>query len=139
MKKFNIVIEETLERVVKEEAKTLQDAIDNVEDKYNKNDIVLGYDDFVDKKIRKKGEFSKKNIFYTNYGKSVLIEGNKALALIKIMDMYMEDYEYVVAKNLTYNSRNNIFEWKEEENFKDIFDAIKYFEKQPKNKSKRKY
>ena len=135
MKKFNIVIEETLERVVKEEAKTLQDAIDNVEDKYNKNEIVLSYEDFVEKTIRKKGEFSRKNIFYTNYGKSILIEGTKAWALIKIMDID----EYVVTKNITYNSQNNIFEWEKEEKFKDIFDAIKYFKRHQTNKIKNMY
>lgn len=46
MKKYNIVITETLRKVVRVEAETEDDAIDKVYDLYSNYDIILGGDDF---------------------------------------------------------------------------------------------
>ncbi len=139
MKQFNIVVEEISRRVVKEKAENLLDAIDAVETKYDEQDIVLDYEDLVNTDIRENGEFSTENTFYTYYGKSVLIEGDKELALIKTMNKYMKDYDYVVAKGLTYNQESDMFNWKEEKHFTNIINALEYFNEQQENKIEKDY
>ncbi len=139
MKKFEVVVEEMLRRVVTEEADTLEDAIENVENKYDESEIVLDYEDLTYQEIRKNGELTKEHTFYTYYGKSALIEGDKNLALIKTMNKYMQDYDYVVAKNLTYNSESDMFNWEEEKHFTNIINAIEYFDAQQKNKIEEDY
>lgn len=139
MKKFNIVVEEILRRVVTEETESLLDAIDIVESKYDNQDIVLDYEDLVNTEIRESGEFSKEETFYTCYGKSVLLEGDEKLALIRTMNRYEEDYNYVVAKNMTYDSKVDMFNWKAEKHFKNILNAIEYFDEQQENKIEKDY
>lgn len=46
MKKYNIIIEETLSKVVRVEAETEDDAIDKIESMYGNQEIVLSADDF---------------------------------------------------------------------------------------------
>lgn len=46
MKKYNIVITETLRKVVRVEAESKDNAIDKVYDLYSDCDIILGGDDF---------------------------------------------------------------------------------------------
>lgn len=139
MKKFGVVVEEKLRRVVTEEAETIEEAIENVENKYEESEIVLDYEDLAYQEIRPNGELTKEHTFYTYYGKSSLIEGNNELALIKTMDRYMKDYEYVVAKNIKYNSESDMFNWEEEKHFKNIINAIEYFNTQQENKIEKDY
>lgn len=139
MKKFEIVVEEMLRRVVSEEAESLEDAIESIENKYDESEIVLDYEDLAYQEIRENGELTKEHTFYTYYGKSSLIEGNENLALIKTMNKYMKDYDYVVAKNLTYNSESDMFNWKEEKHFTNIISAIQYFDEQQENKFEKEY
>lgn len=56
MKKYNIVIEETLFKVVRVAAKSYDDAIDKVESLYRNEEIVLSADDFADYEIMGYGE-----------------------------------------------------------------------------------
>lgn len=51
MKEFDIVIKEELARVVKVKAENLEDAIDNVEEKYYRGEIILDAEDLVGKEI----------------------------------------------------------------------------------------
>ena len=139
MKQFNIVVEEILRRVVTEEAENLLDAIDAVETKYDEQEIVLDYEDLISTDFKENGEFSTENTFYTYYGKSVLLEGNKELALIKTMNKYAKDYNYIVAKGLTYNAESDLFNWKEETHFTNILEAIEYFDEQQENKIEKDY
>lgn len=139
MKKFDIVVEEKLRRVVTEEAETIEDALENVENKYGEAEIVLDYEDLAYQEIRPNGELTKEHTFYTYYGKSNLIEGNNELALIKTMNRYMKDYEYVVAKNITYNSESDMFNWEEEKHFTNIIDAIEFYDLQQENKIEKDY
>lgn len=46
MKKYNVIIEETLSKVVRVEAETEDDAIDKIESMYSNQEIVLSADDF---------------------------------------------------------------------------------------------
>lgn len=52
MKKYNIIIEETLSKVVRVEAETEDDAIDKIESMYGNQEIVLSADDFTGYQIR---------------------------------------------------------------------------------------
>lgn len=56
MKKYNIVIEETLFKIVRVAAKSYDDAIDKVESLYSNQEIVLSADDFVGYEIMGYGE-----------------------------------------------------------------------------------
>ena len=51
MKKYNIIIEETLSKVVRVEAETEDDAIDKIESMYGNQEIVLSADDFASYQI----------------------------------------------------------------------------------------
>lgn len=46
MKTFNIAIAEVLKTTVKTQAETLEEAIQNVEDRYRNQEIILTADDF---------------------------------------------------------------------------------------------
>lgn len=56
MKKYNIVIEETLFKVVRVSAESYDDAIDKVESLYGNQEIVLDADDFIGYELRGYGE-----------------------------------------------------------------------------------
>lgn len=56
MKKYNIVIEETLFKIVRVEAESYDDAIDKVESLYGNQEIILGADDFAGYEITGYGE-----------------------------------------------------------------------------------
>ena len=56
MKKYNIVITETLRKIVRVEAETYDDAIDKVESLYGNQEIVLNADDFIGYELRGYGE-----------------------------------------------------------------------------------
>lgn len=53
MPKFKIEIEEILQRVEEIEAKNLKEALEKIEEKYNKEEIVLDSNDFKYSEIRK--------------------------------------------------------------------------------------
>lgn len=46
MKTYNILVKETLERIIEIKASNIQDAIEEVETMYNNEDIVLDASDF---------------------------------------------------------------------------------------------
>lgn len=52
MRKYNIIIEETLSKIVRVEAETEDDAIDKIESMYGNQEIVLSADDFTGYQIR---------------------------------------------------------------------------------------
>lgn len=56
MKKYNIVIEETLFKIVRVAAESYDDAIDKVESLYGNQEIVLSADDFAGYEIMGYGE-----------------------------------------------------------------------------------
>lgn len=56
MKKYNIIIEETLFKIVRVSAESYDDAIDKVESLYGNQEIVLGADDFAGYEIMGYGE-----------------------------------------------------------------------------------
>lgn len=57
MKKYNVVIEETLSKVVRVAAKSYDDAIDKVESLYGNQEIVLSADDLLGYELRGYGEY----------------------------------------------------------------------------------
>ena len=57
MRKYNIVIEETLFKVVRVSAETYNDAIGKVESLYSNQEIVLGADDFIRYEFKGYGEY----------------------------------------------------------------------------------
>lgn len=59
-KDYKILIEETLQRVVNVKANSLDEAIRIVEAKYQEEEIVLDYTDYVDVKINEYNQFKLK-------------------------------------------------------------------------------
>ena len=51
LKEFDIVIKEELARIIKVKAENFEAAIDNIEEKYYRGEIVLDAEDLVDKEI----------------------------------------------------------------------------------------
>jgi hypothetical protein len=65
MKIFNLVITETLQRDVEIEAEDDVEALQLLEDKYNKNEIILDYQDLVDTEFSN-CKYTKKEIQILN-------------------------------------------------------------------------
>ena len=51
MKKYKIEIKETLSRVIEVESDSLEDALIKTKEKYNNEEIILSYADFIDAEI----------------------------------------------------------------------------------------
>jgi len=51
MKKFKIEIKETLSRVIEVESDSLEDAIIKAKEKYNNEEVILSFEDFIDTEI----------------------------------------------------------------------------------------
>lgn len=131
MQKFQIEIEEILQRVEEVEANDLEEALEKTEEKYDQEKIVLDYNDFKGYEIReyvdgvKDHKLEKDEIFDINYGKAILLEGNNKLALIKKIGV--EDYPYVVVSGLTVNKNNTYFEWNQGSYFQTLIEATEKF------------
>lgn len=144
MKKFEIEIEEILQRVVTEEAETLEEALDKVYDKYHAQEIVLGGEDFKGEEIRafgesKEVELRKDCTFNINIGQAILLEGNEQLGIIKKLSNNEEMENYIVVSGLKYNSQKDYFEWNQGKYFKNILAAVEYYDQYQENKIEKDY
>lgn len=134
MPKFQIEIEEILQRVEDVEAQTLEEAIDIVDGKYDNQEIVLDSEDFKGHEIReysstvKIEQIKKDAIININYGQAILLEGNKDLALIKHIGKEFEPY--VIVTNIKPHQKyGTYFEWDNGSYFNSIAEASKEYEK----------
>lgn len=133
MPKYKIEIEETLQRVEEIDANNLEEALEIAEEKYRNNEIELDYNDFKGHEIKeyretvKEEDLFKNSIFNINYGKAILLEGNKNLALIKRLDV--ESCSYVVVSGLTLNDNKTQFEWLHGSYFDSLSEASNTYEK----------
>lgn len=134
MKKFQIEIEEILQRVEEIESESLEEALDIAEDRYSEQEIVLDYEDFKGHEIReyrnqvRVEDLVRDAIFNINYGQAILLEGDKNLALIKQIG---KDFEaYIIVTNLqTHKKYGTYFEWDSGSRFNSISEASKEYEK----------
>jgi len=132
MQKFKIEIEEISQRVEEVEAKDLEEALEIVQEKYNKSEIVLEYEDFKGYEVREyrshliEDDLMQNAIFDIDYGKAILLEGNKKLALIK--QLGTNDNPYIVATGMKINKYKTYFEWEKEEKFSTLSEANERFE-----------
>lgn len=132
MPKFQIEIEEILQRVEEVEAENLEDALETVEEKYDNQDIVLDSEDFKCHEIReyvdgvRLQDLKKDTIFNLKYGKAILLEGNKKLALIK--QLSVKDYPYTVVSGLTVSKYKTYFEWNQGSHYQTLSEANEKFE-----------
>ena len=80
MPKFQVEIEEILQRVEEIEAESLETAIEIVEDKYDKGEIELDYEDFKGHVVKefspevKEEDLVQNTIFNINSGRAILLE-----------------------------------------------------------------
>lgn len=133
MKKFEIEIEEILQRVVTEEAETLEDALDNVYDKYKSQEIVLDDSDFKGEEIRafgssKEVELRKDCPFDINIGQAILLEGNQDWGIIKILRNNDKSDNYIVVEGLSYIPEKDYFNWNQGKHCNNILEAILYYD-----------
>ena len=131
MPKFKVEIEEILQRVEEVEAKNLEEAIDIIDEKYDNQEIILDSEDFKGHEIREFKEevriedLEKDLIFDLKYGKAILLEGNKNVALLKKLGV--EDYPYVVATGLAVSKYKTYFEWNQGSYYGEITSAIEKY------------
>lgn len=131
MQKFQIEIEEISQRVEEVEANDIEEALEKVEEKYSKDEIVLDYNDFKEYEIReyvdgvKEQKLEKDTIFDIKYGKAILLEGNNELAFIKKLGV---DYRpYVVVSGLAVNKNNTHYEWNQGSYYETLIEATEKF------------
>lgn len=135
MPKFQVEIEEILQRVEEIEAESLETAIEIVEDKYEKGEIELDYEDFkghVVKEYRsevKEEDLVQNTIFNINSGRAILLEGNKNIALIKRIDVKDDITPYIIVNDLKVNKYQTGFEWAQGKYFNSLVVAIEEYEK----------
>lgn len=131
MPKFQVEIEEILQRVEEVEAKSLEEALDIIDEKYDNQEIILDSEDFKGHEIKefvdgvRLQDLEKDVILDIKYGKALLLEGNKNLALIKKLGE--KENPYVVATGLTVSKYKTYFEWKKEENYQTLTEANERF------------
>ncbi len=134
MKKFEIEIEEILQRVEEVEAETLEEALNIVDEKYDNQDIVLDYEDFKAHEIReysstvKIEQIKKDAIIDINYGQAIILEGNKDLALIKHIGKEFEPY-IIVTNIKPHQKYGTYFQWDNGSYFNSITEASEEYEK----------
>lgn len=134
MPKFQIEIEEILQRVEEVEAKDLEEALDIIEEKYDSQEIILDSEDFKGHEIReyrnkvKEEDLMKDTIIEINFGEGMILEGDKKLALIKRLGD--EIAPYVVVSNIRPNKEyGTYFEWdKNPLYFSDLIAAVQEYE-----------
>jgi len=134
MPKFQIEIEEILQRVEEVKAETLEEALDIVDEKYDNQEIILDSEDFKGHEIReysstvKIEQIKKDAIIDINYGQAIILEGNKDLALIKQIGKEVEPY--IIVTNLQPHKKyGTYFEWDSGSRFNSIAEASKEYEK----------
>ncbi len=134
MSKFQIEIEEILQRVEEVEAESLEEALDIVDEKYDNQDIVLDYEDFKSHEIReyssmvKPEQIKKDAIIDINYGQAIILEGDKNLALLKQIGKEAEPY--IIVRNLRPHFKyGTYFEWDSGSYYDSIVEASKEYEK----------
>lgn len=132
-KKYQVEIEEKLQKVVEEEANSIEEALEIVQQKYDEGEYELNYENFMGEEIRAFGEskelnISKDFVFDINSGKAILLEGNEKIAIIKRLDDNEEHNNYIVATNLTYNNKIDRFEWNQVKHCNNLLEAIEYYE-----------
>lgn len=134
MPKFQIEIEEILQRVEEVKAETLEEALDIVDEKYDNQEIILDSEDFKGHEIReyssvvKIEQIKKDAIIDINYGQAIILEGNKDLALIKQIGKEIEPY--IIVTNLQpHRKYGTYFEWNNGSYFNSIAEASKEYEK----------
>lgn len=115
MSKFKVEIEEILQRVEEVEADSLEEALEIIDEKYTNQEIVLDSEDFQGHEIReyvdgvREKDLEQDSILELKYGKAIMIEGDKNLALIKKIGV--KDYPYVIVSGLTPCKYKTYFEW----------------------------
>ena len=135
MPKFQVEIEEISQRVEEIEAKDLEEALEIAEEKYDKNEIELDYEDFKGHEVREyrpnvmEEDLVQNAIFNINCGKSILLEGNKNSALIKRLDVRDDITPYIIVNNLKVNKYQTGFEWDQGRYFKSLVVASEEYEK----------
>lgn len=141
MPKFQIEIEEILQRIENVEANDLDEALDIVSDKYENQEIILDSEDFKEHEIREYRnevrilDLEKDSIFDIDYGKAILLDGNKELALIKKLNT--KEYPYAVITGLKVNKCKTFFEWNNGSYFQNLSEACKKYEDLNKNIEKK--
>lgn len=133
-KKYEVEIEEILQMVVEEEAESLEEALNNVQDKYDAQEYVLDYENIMDTEIRAFGKSKhltakKGYAFNINIGKAVLLEGDENFGIIKRLEENEDYHNYIVVSGLHYNNEKDRFDWNEGKHCKNILEAIEYYEK----------
>lgn len=142
MPKFQVEIEEILQRVEEIEAKDLEEALEIVEEKYDKNEIELDYEDFKGHEVREyrpnvmEEDLVQNAIFNINCGRAILLEGNKDTALIKRLDVRDDISPYIIVNNLKVNKYQTGFEWDHGKYFESLAVASEEYEK---NKKQNEY
>ena len=135
MPKFQVEIEEILQRVEEVEAKDLEEALEIVEDKYDRNEIELDYEDFKGHEVREyrpnviEEDLVQNAIFNINCGRAILLEGNKNIALIKRIDVRDDITPYIIVHNLKVNKYQTGFEWDQGKYFESLAVASEEYEK----------
>lgn len=132
MSKFQIEIEEISQRVEEIEAENLEEALDKIEEKYDSGEIVLDYDDFKSHEVReyrnsvRSEDLVKDVTIDIKYGKAIILEKGKNIALIKKIGA--KEYPYVVVSGLMPNKYETSFEWIHGSYFNNLTEASKTFE-----------
>ena len=132
MPKFQVEIEEILQRVEEVEQNDIEEAIDIIDEKYDSQEIILDSEDFKGHEIREYvdgvriQDLEKDAIFNIKYGKAILLEGNKNLALIK--QLGVKDNPYVVTTGLTISKYKTYFEWNQGSHCQTLAEANEKFE-----------
>lgn len=135
MPKFQVEIEEISQRVEEIEAKDLEEALEIAEEKYDKNEIELDYEDFKGHEVREyrpnvmEEDLVQNAIFNINCGKAILLEGNKNIALIKRLDVRDDITPYIIVNNLKVNKYQTGFEWDQGRYFNSLVVASEEYEK----------
>lgn len=132
MKKFQIEIEEISQRVEEVEANDLEEALEKIEEKYDKEEIVLDYEDFKSHEVReyrdcvKEEDLVKDAIIDINFGQAIILEKEKDFALIKKLGV--EESPYVVTTGLGVHKSKTYFDWLQGSHYKNLTEASKMFE-----------
>lgn len=132
MPKFQVEIEEILQRVEEIEANDLEEALDIIEEKYDSQEIVLDSEDFKDHEIREYvdgvriQDLEKDAIFDIKCRKAIILEGDKNLALIK--QLGVKDNPYVVITGLKVSKYKTYFEWNQGSYYQTLAEANEKFE-----------
>lgn len=133
MAKFQIEVEEILQRVVDVEADSLEEALDKVDEQYHSEEIVLDYEDHKGTEIREyrdcisMDDLKISDFFDVKHGKAFLLEKNGDVSLFKLLNN--SEYPYVVATGIKPEPNKTYFEWDQGNYYKSISDANQKYQK----------